>query len=225
MRDLEELLVDDDEAWPKLKQWAADGRGDAELVESDRADGERVLTWLQVTTRSTLGSLAFYAAVVFVDSRWVRVLGAGGSSAGASLLDPVPGGSAPPPPRDDALIIASDALGGVFVVNGGGLPGERGEVSYLAPDTLQFEGLEMGNTDFVRWLFAGDLEQFYAGKRWKGWQDDVAALDASRGIHTYPPLFTEDGRDIESVSRKPVPMGELWSIWLDAREQLGSDLA
>ena len=134
-----------------------------EFVDSDREDGERTLLELQVTTRSPLGSLAFYAAVVYVDHRWVRVLGAGGPAAGASLVDPVPGGATGPPDLETGLIIAHDAIGGFFVVNGGGLPGEPREVVYLAPDTLQWEPTGWGNSDFLEFLFKGDLDHFYKG--------------------------------------------------------------
>ena len=46
-------------------------------------------------------------------------------------------------------------------------------------------------------------------------------LTAARGIHTYPPLYTEEGADPATASRAPVPIGELWTSSLDAREQLG----
>ena len=221
-RPLEELLSDED-AWPLLKEWAAAGGNDAEFVDSDRADGEEVLLQLQVTTRSPLGALAFHAAVVYVDHRWVRVLGAGGTGVGASLADPVPGGATGQPEIETGLIIATDALGGFFVVNGGdgSLPGEAREVVYLAPDTLKWEPMELGNSDFLRWLFGADLGKFYEGTRWPGWEDEVRSLTPAEGIHTYPPLFTKEGADVAEASRRPVPIGELWSLWLDFRGQLG----
>ena len=219
-RPLEELLSDED-FWPELQRYAAEGRNDVRLGEAAREDGERALLELQVTTRSPLGALAFHASAVEVDRGWVRVLGGGGRGVGASLIDPVPGGALGPPALETGLIVAHDALGGFFVINGGELPGDPGEVLYLSPDTLRWESTERGNTDWLLWLFDADLEKFYSGMRWPGWEDEVRELTPARAIHSYPPLFTKEGQDIAAATRRPVPVGELWSVWFDFREQLG----
>src|SRR5262245_55149646 len=39
------------------------------------------------------------------------------------------------------LVVAHDAIGGVFAVNGGGLNGRPGNVFYFAPDSLAWEDL------------------------------------------------------------------------------------
>jgi hypothetical protein len=149
------------------------------------------------------------------------VLGAGGPGVSASLVDPVPGSAAEPLALEEGLMIASDALGGFFVVNGGELPGESREVLYLAPDTLRWEQTGLGHSDWLRWLLGADLDRWYERTRWPGWQDEVRDLAVDQAIHTYPPLFTKEGRDIAAASRRPVSVGELWSLWLDFREQLG----
>ena len=219
-RSLDELQVGDD-AWPEIRKWAAAGGNAVEIAEADREDGERALLQLQVTTRSVLGALALHAAAITVDHGWVRVLGAGGPEAPASLIDPVPGSATDPLDLEDGLMIANDALGGFFVVNGGGLPGESREVLYLAPDTLRWEQTGLGHSDWLRWLLDGDLDRYYERTRWAGWQAEVRDLRNDQAIHTYPPLFTKQGRDIAAASRRTVPIGELWTHWLDFREQLG----
>jgi hypothetical protein len=219
-RSLDELQVVDD-AWPEIQKWAAAGDNAVEITEAARKDGERALLQLQVTTRSVLGALALHAAAVTVDHGWVRVLAAGGPSAPASLIDPVPGSATAPLDLEDGLMIANDALGGFFVVNGGGLPGDSREVLYLAPDSLRWEQTGLGHSDWLRWLLGADLDRFYDGSRWAGWQDEVRDLRIDQAIHTYPPLFTKQGQDIAAASRRAVPIGELWTLWLDFREQLG----
>jgi hypothetical protein len=156
-----------------------------------------------------------------VDHGWVRVLGAGGPDARSSLIDPVPGSAAVPLALEEGLVIAHDALGGFFVVNGGELPGEPREVLYLAPDTLGWEQTGLGHSAWLRWVLGADLDDFYRGLRWPGWEDEVRDLRVDQAIHTYPPLFTKQGRDTAAASRRAVPIGELWSLWLDFREQLG----
>jgi hypothetical protein len=51
------------------------------------------------------------------------------------------------------LLIADDAVGGFFAINGGALGEDLGAVHYLAPDTWAWESLEMGHTAFVQWAF------------------------------------------------------------------------
>ena len=221
-RALDELQVADD-AWPEIQKWASAGDNAVEITEAEREDGERALLQLQVTTRSVLGALALHAAVVAVDHGWVRVLGAGGRGAPASLIDPVPGSATAPLDLEDGLMIANDALGGFFVVNGGGLPGAPREVLYLAPDTLRWEQTGLGHSDWLRWLLGADLDRYYERTRWAGWQAEVRDLRNDQAIHTYPPLFTKEGRDIAAASRRAVPVGELWSLWLGFRQQLGID--
>ena len=219
-RSLDDLIAGDD-AWPEIQGWAAEAGNDVEIDEARREDGERALLELQVTTRSVLGALALRAAVVRVDHGWVRVLGGGGPGARSSLIDPVPGSAAEPLALDEGLVIAHDALGGFFVVNGGELPGEPREVLYLAPDTLRWEQTGLGHSAWLRWLLGADLDEFYRGLRWPGWEDEVRGLSADQAIHTYPPLFTKQGKDTAAATRRAVPIGELWSLWLDFREQLG----
>ena len=78
------------------------------------------------------------------------------------------------------LLIADDAVGGFFAINGGGLGADAGALYYWAPDTLEWEPLELSYTDFLRWALGGGLEEFYEGLRWPGWQADTQALAGTR---------------------------------------------
>lgn len=39
-------------------------------------------------------------------------------------------------------------------------------------------------------------------------------------MSTYPPLFSEEGRDVAAAQRRPVPMAELHALLHDAARQL-----
>ena len=215
-RPLEELLSDED-AWPDVVGWTEASAHDVEVVPARREDGERTLLSLQVTTRSVLGATAYHAAVVRVDHGWVRLLGAGSPDIAVSLADPLAGGEAPP--FEHALLIAYDAVGGFFAVNGGGLPGEPGHVLYLQPDDLTWLSFERGHEDWLRWLLDADLGEFYDGVRWPGWETDAAALPDGRTAFFSPPLFLkpDDGKR----HRGTVPVSEAWHLAHDFRGQLG----
>lgn len=111
------------------------------------------------------------------------------------------------------LLIADDVLGGFFAINGGRFGADRGNVYYFAPDTLQWESLERGYTDFLDFSLNGDLEKFYEGYRWDVWEVDVAALAGDKAFSILPMLFTE-GPNISERNRRPVPLAQLYDIYV-----------
>jgi len=50
---------------------------------------------------------------------------------------------------------------------------------------------------------------------------EVAKLDGTNTYNFYPFLWTKEGKDINKVSRKPVPVEEQYLFTLDMRKQLG----
>ena len=81
--------------------------------------------------------------------------------------------------------------------------------------------MQFGYPKLLHWACSGDLGAFYASLRWDGWQGEVETLSPDDGLHLYPPPWTAEGKDVGNVSRRPVPMDELWSWVNDARRQLG----
>lgn len=99
--------------------------------------------------------------------------------------------------------------GGRFAINGGGLPGEVGEINYWGADTLQWQSIGFGYTDFVHWSMTDRFDAFYADVRWDGWEQETAATALDEGISVYPPLCTTASRPVGNTSRRPVPWTEL----------------
>ena len=110
-----------------------------------------------------------------------------------------------------ALLVADDVIGGFFAINGGAFEGERGNVFYRAPDTLEWEDLERGFTDFVDWAFTGDLELFYSDARCRSWRADVRDMSGDQAFSIWPPLAVA-GPTIDDRSRKVVPVEESWEL-------------
>jgi hypothetical protein len=48
-----------------------------------------------------------------------------------------------------------------------------------------------------------------ASTHWPGWEAEVASCRLDFGIHTLPPAWTSNGKDLSRVSRKAVPMTEI----------------
>lgn len=209
---LTELTAVDDPAWPELAKLFAAAKNELEVLPRTPQRSSEALFSLQVTTRATLGALAFETGGVLVDGGWLRLYG-GGSVAlprdlGLFNLPPEAGGKARLP---GALVVADDAIGGFFAVNGGRFPGEQGIVHYLAPDTLQWESLDVGYTEWVHFCANGELSRFYDDLRWEDWEDDVEALAPDQAICFAPPLFAQ-GERLEARARRGVPLEELWGL-------------
>lgn len=179
---------------------------DWRVVDPLPGKGEHALEQLQVTTHSTLGAVVLHTEAILVDHGWLRLLGAGGILSWNGLSDPFP-----IPRIKDALIVAHDVVGGFFAIDGGGIQGAKNDVFYLAPDTLTWENCNRGYTDFVRWVFEGDLPLFYSGTRWLGWEDDIATFKADEGFLFYPPLW----KDAHVPQRKKFRTGmtDIWNLY------------
>jgi hypothetical protein len=208
-----------DDVWPEFERSAAAARNHVEVRSARPEDGRFALEALQVTARSALGAFALHTAITLIDHGWIRLLGAGGPGINCSLLGLDRYGL--PLDLADGLLVGYDIVGGFFAIEAGGLGGERGEVRYLAPETLEWESTGHGHGDWIRWTFAADLDDYYRALRWSGWRDEIAEVAADQALHLYPPPFTQEGKDISAVSRRAVPVHELWGIGQDFRRQLG----
>lgn len=221
MRSLAELTATDDPAWPTVQTWVAAATVPVDVLPVTEDARATCLFRLQVTTRSTLGALAWNTGGICIDHGWLRILG--GGHGGLTDLATASGLGEPGPhsTQPDYVLAGYDILGGQFAVNGGPLPGAPGHVAYFAPDTLKWMSLNMGHSDFVAWALTGDTASFYADLRWTGWQRESAALSLEQGIHVYPPPFTRESRDGSVVvSRRPVPMMELLEMHPDLAMQV-----
>lgn len=169
---------------------------------------------LQLTERSTLGAIAANTGGLLIESGWLRILG-GGAPGLPSLSEASGGGRA-----RSHLVVAFDALGGRFAIDGGGLGVATGEVCYWGPDTLAWSGIGGGHSAFVAWALGGGLDEFYGSLRWTSWQQDSSSLTVDQGWSMYPPPFSREGQDANAVSREAVPLAELHYFYAEAARQL-----
>jgi Protein of unknown function DUF2625 len=203
---LHELTTVDDPAGPLLHEWLDAGKVETQVldVEPDRRD--QCLVGLQVTLRSVLGALAYDTGGVVVDHGWLRLLG-GGHGALPSLYEALGLDGATQAPA--YVVLGWDVVGGVFALDGGGLRGVKGHVCYYAPDALQWEDLEFGHAEFVRWALAGGLTTFAGDLRWEGWEAQAPGVPLDEVYLSDPPLWTPEGQEIDEAARRRVRVDEL----------------
>src|SRR5262249_52437160 len=149
-----------DPGWPLVQEWITTARNSVTVLEVDREQAAQTLFHLQITTHSVLGSVAWETGGILVDHSWLRILGSGNPRLTGSLFtwNLLSGTEA----LTGALIVAHDAVGGFFALNGGTLIGSPGSVNYFAADTLAWEDLGTSSSQFVQWTMHGDIQGFYA---------------------------------------------------------------
>lgn len=197
-----------------------------DVLDVSDAQGRDVLYRLQVTTRSALGALARYCGGLVVDHGWLRILGGGHDGARGALTDLATANGIPEPPgmstSPGLLVVAHDVLGGRFAVDGGALGMGRGEVCYWAPDSLDWESLEIGHGAFVEWVLGGGTTEFYADLRWSGWEGDVLDVRLDQGLTAFPPPWSVEGQRSD-VSRRAVQFMMLVAHLDDTARQLSGE--
>jgi len=209
----------EDPAWPLVRAWLAGAKQDVQILPRNRQVAEQILLQLQLTTRSPLGAVIFETGGLMFDHGWLRFLGSGSPDMRRDILiwnQQADGQSS----LDGALLVAGDVVGGVFALNGGRFPAERGSVFYMAPDTLEWEDLAVSYSQLLQWAAGGDLTEFYQNMRWSGWERDLSALTGDEALAIYPPLWADGKTPITDRSRRVVSMSELWRLECDWAGQI-----
>ncbi|WP_187775500.1 DUF2625 domain-containing protein [Flavobacterium johnsoniae] len=222
MKKVEELIDKADPGWTLVEDWIKTAQNKVEILPADAAKAKEALYKTQVTTRSSMGAVVFNTGGLLIDDGWIRILGSGNSKFDRTLPDWNKGktftefGEAPP-----YLLIADDAIGGFYLLNGGGLGTDIGKIYYFSPDNLEYEPLDVTYSEFLGFCFNNDLDKFYEGNRWNGWREEVSKLKGDEVFNFYPFLWTAEGSDINKISRKIIPVQEQYGLNIDLRKQLG----
>jgi len=196
-----------------VREWAAAAPFDVEILPCEPASGQRAIEALQVSTRSPLGALALHSGGLLIDRGWLRVLGAGCPRL-PRAIDMWNALADAEHRCAEGLLVGDDAVGGFFAIFS-----EQRTVHYLAPDTLQWDDLCCGHTEWLAAMLTDGLTKFYAELRWPGWQDEVRALDGLKTFSVMPPLWAK-GPPIGERSRRAVPVQDVWAMALDVGRQL-----
>lgn len=224
MRPVDELMNKTEPGWALVQQWIDSAKNTVEILPCDTTKAKDALYKTQVTTRSPMGAIIYSTGGLLIENGWVRILGSGHNKLNRTLPDWNKGKSFTNfGDKPSFLLVADDAVGGFFAVNGGLFGKEAGKIYYLSPDNLEWEALDMTYTDFLDFCFNGNLTKFYETLRWTNWKEDVSKLDGNMVFSFFPYLWTKQGKDINQNTRKPVPIEEQYIFNLSSRKQLGLD--
>lgn len=221
-RTLQDLIDTLDPAWPLVQEWISEAKNKTEILPAKQSQGEDVLLNIQVTTRSPMGAIALETGGLLINHGWLRFLGSGNERMQGNLLtwNTDESSSGKISSTNNFFIIAHDVVGGFFALNGGAFPGKPGTAFYFSPDTLRWENTNKSYSQLLDWALSGDLELFYQSLRWLNWEKEVSGLTGDQGMLFYPLLCTEREVSTSERHRRPIPMHELWHLYLDLSQQL-----
>ncbi|PJJ66733.1 uncharacterized protein DUF2625 [Chryseobacterium geocarposphaerae] len=213
MKDLKDLINKNEDAITLIQTWKKSARNKVQILEKDSLKSKEALFNIQISTRSPMGAIVFHTGGILINDGWIRIYGSGNNKLDRNLPDWNKGktfenfGEKP-----GHLIIADDAIGSFFLLNGGDLGSDLGKVYYFAPDSLETEPLDLTYSDFINFCFNGNVDGFYKDLRWKNWEKDFKDLSTNEAFIFYPYLWTKEGRDIDSVQKSKVSIEEVYKL-------------
>ncbi len=213
MRELKELINKDEDAIKLIMAWKNAAKNKIQILANDSLRSNEALFNTQISTRSPMGAIVFHTGGILIDNGWIRIYGSGSEKLNRNLPNWNKGktfqnfGDKP-----GYLIIADDAVGGFFLLNGGDLGNDLGKIYYLSPDNNEYEQLDLTYTEFINFCFSGNIDVFYRDLRWKNWEDDFKKLSANEAFIFYPYLWTKEGRDINKVEKNKASIEEIYTL-------------
>jgi hypothetical protein len=191
--------------WQQLLDMFQKTDRSVEIYDGAQDRGLKEINELGASPDSVFGAIIINTCGIVFD-KWVYVLGQTSERYGVlNFAEAMNYDSA------GLLVVARDIVGGLFALNMGRFAEDRGMVWYFAPDTLEWESLEMKYSEFIAWLVQGKLSDFYSSMRWSDWRKDAESVSFDTGILIYPYLWAKEC-NIETASKRVVPLAEIISM-------------
>ncbi|WP_243763796.1 DUF2625 family protein [Bacillus sp. XF8] len=196
--------------WEEISNMFSNCSREIRVNRSEAINGEYTLDKLQITPKSALGSVLLHTSGIIVEN-WIRVLGSDSKKNRGILSYNRVNEVGVATKIDKMLIVADDVVGGIFALNTGRLSNGVGDIWYFAPDTLEWESLEMKYSEFIAWVVNGNIDEFYSNMRWNAWEKDVKDVEFDDAILIYPFLWANEIQ-LENAEKKVVLAEELFNL-------------
>ncbi len=176
------------------------------LLTQNLFKNSSIIDELQIQEESTIGQLLLHVKSMTING-YLRILTKDIVDVNAKVKKIYPG---------NKLVVATDIFGGIFAINNCDFDEEKDTIWYFAPDTLQWEDLNIDYTNFIKWALSDNLVKFYSSFLWKSSEDIIQQLNDGDAVLIYPFLWSNEC-DIETATKKIVPYIEL--VELNAQYQ------
>lgn len=198
--------------WNEIKYILKNSTRKVKIINNKVYDD--TLNNLNIDKNSVLGQVITNTSGIFIDN-YIRLFGNGSKDVSYNIyeynlefkkyFD------------DNMIIVADDVFGGLFSVTK-----EKNNILYFAPDTLQWENLEIDYKDFIKYISSEKIDEFYKSYKWSTFQEDIKDIKFNQGILIYPFLWSNEC-DIEKAKKSIVPFSELVQTNMEFREKFGID--
>lgn len=208
MRTLKELIDTEKSGWPIVKEWITLAKNCVETLPIlSTQQAETTLVNTQLSTRSLIGSIIYHTGGLLINKGLIRILGSGSHKMKRSFSEwnlgktmEIYGAISP------YLLIADDAFGGFYAINGGGLGSDAGNIYYNSPDCIDWLPMNMNYNQFLLFCFETDLNDFYQDISWDGWEKDIESLQPDYAYSFQPGLWTIKTGEINNTTRTVLPI-------------------
>ncbi len=219
MRTLQELVSTDEPCWDDIQQMLKEASNKVVVLPRSKKHAEEVVVQLQLDIQTWLGAVAYETGGILIDNGWIRVIGSGSEQMKRSLSSWNIGKAFDSYDEEyPFLLVADDALGGFYAVNFGEFGNDVGSIYYFAPDSLEWEPMDMEYGQLLWFFFSGDLAGFYEGFRWKGWMGEVLKLGADEAYHVFPALYSDELSSMDKTERTAVSVEEIYELEMENAE-------
>ena len=117
------------------------------------------------------------------------------------------------------IVVATDIWGGIFAIGNGDFSGDTSIMWYYAPETLQWESMDITYAEFIPWVFTPKFEEYHMSFMWKDMEEMLETLSADQGVLIYPFLWSKEC-NLMTATKKAVPMEELIALNADYEKKL-----
>lgn len=109
------------------------------------------------------------------------------------------------------LVVANDIWGGLYAIGNGDFAGDIRNIWYFAPDSLEWEDLEINYPQFMVWACSKNIKKFYEKFVWNDIDLVIHKLKENQAILVYPFLWSLEC-NIETADKTIVPIEELVAL-------------
>lgn len=215
LKSVSELTDNVNPKWDRILLMAERSKNKVQVLPKDSARASKALLQSQLNTSTLLGSVIYNSGGILIDDGWIRILGSGCSRLPRSIPD-WNAGKINVIRNEDAfyLLIADDVLGGLFAIKAGSKEEleTSGQIFYFGPNGLTWQPTGLSYSSFFDFCFGGNIKDFYADFRWKGWQEEVNKIDCNSVISCYPMLWTREGIQLKA-NRRMLAIQSQWNLY------------
>lgn len=178
-----------------------------------------ILNRMGIDAHSALGQVVANTHGITVNG-YVRILGSGNGVTSYNIIDY--NMELEKYFDSEKLIVANDIFGGLFAINAENQNYNNGEIWYFAPDTLEWENLEITYIELLEFVSSDDINLFYENFKWNQFEKYIQGIDYNQGVLIYPFLWSKEC-NIENADKKIVPFSELISINIDYKNKFKNE--